>query len=207
MALLTGLYVTLTLKDGSYVSSIRRIKVRDLRLDRIHEINEISRSLSAHTMDIEEAFHALKAIESDHSDLHFRFYYFALAAGGFALMMGATVLESIIGGLAACTVILSRKMVRGRISGSFIPSFLHAFIITFTLGLVVRFFPILHLDRMVIGSLISLFPGTTLTTGIRDTMKADYLTGAGNLISALVSAMALVVGTYFAMVLTGGRFL
>lgn len=204
-SLLTTLYVTLTLEDGTRYSAVKRIRSHRVRLDRIQDINQISRFMEQGYVSPEEASLALAAIRADEHDVPWPARYVALAAAGFALMSGATLQESLVGGLAACMMLLSLRFVRGRISGSFIASFLHAFVITLTLGLVVRLFPSLRLEPMVIGGLISLFPGTTLTNGIRDILKADYLTGSGNLLSALVSGLALAVGTYFAMSLTGGH--
>ncbi|MDD7593584.1 MAG: threonine/serine exporter family protein [Peptoniphilaceae bacterium] len=206
IGLLTGLFVTLTLSDGSYVTATRRIKVRRMRLDIIRDVNQVSRDLSAGECTIEQAAQTIHELRLSQKEPPSSPLFMALPAAGFALMSGASILESIVGGLAACSMIFSTRLVRGRISGNFVPSFLHAFAITFVLGVIVRFFPMLHLKYMVIGGLISLFPGTTLTTGIRDTMKADYLSGAGNLLSAIVSAMALAAGTFFAMFFTGGRF-
>lgn len=207
IGLLTGLFVTLTLVDGSYVTATRRIKVRRMRLDIIRDVNQVSRDLSSGNSTIEEAAELIQQLRQQQKEPPHSPLLMALPAAGFALMSGASIIESLVGGLAACSMLLTTKLVKGRLGGNFVTSFLHAFAIAFTLGVIVRFFPILRLKYMVIGGLISLFPGTTLTTSIRDTMKGDYLSGAGNLLSALVSAMALAAGTFFAMFFTGGRFI
>lgn len=207
IALLTGLYVTLTLKDNTCLTAVRRIKNRTFRLDRIREVNTISRRLANGDLAVEEAYQTVKDLADNHDPIRFSKGYHAIAAAGFALMSGANLMESIFAGLAASSIILTNKLVRNRLGGSFIPSFLQSFVMIFVLGVTVRFFPILRIDRMAIGALISLFPGTTLTNGIRDTMRADYLTGVGNLLAAIISSMALAVGTFFALTLTGGFFL
>lgn len=207
VALLTGLYVTLTLKDHRYLTAVRRIKDRTFRLDKIRGVNTISRRLAGHDLSIEEAYEMLKDIAEDKEPIRFSKVYHAIGAAGFALMCGGNLVESVIAGLAACSIIFTNKLVQHRVTGSFIPSFLHTFVMIFVLGVVVRFFPVLRIDRMAIGALISLFPGTTLTNGIRDTMRADYLTGVGNLLAAIISGTALAAGTFFALALTGGFFL
>lgn len=207
IALLTGLYVTLTFDDHSFLTAVRRIKNRTFRLDRIRDVNTISRRLAKNDLSVEEAYLTLKALADNHDSIRFSKMYHAIAAAGFALMSGANLMESLFAGLAASSILLTNKIVRNRLGGSFVPSFLQAFVMIFVLGLSVRFFPVLRIDRMAIGALISLFPGTTLTNGIRDTMRADYLTGVGNLLAAIISSMALAVGTFFALTLTGGFFL
>lgn len=207
IALLTGLYVTLTLNDSTCLTAVRRIKNRTFRLDRIRDVNTISRRLAKKELSIEEAYDTLEKLAHNHDPIRFSRVYHAIAAAGFALMSGANLMESLFAGFAASSIILTNKLVRNRLGGSFVPSFLQTFVMIFVLGVLARFFPMLRLDRMAVGALISLFPGTTLTNGIRDTMRGDYLTGVGNLLAAIISSMALAVGTFFALALTGGFFL
>ena len=51
-----------------------------------------------------------------------------------------------------------------------------------------------HMDRIVIGSIIPLVPGYSLTTAIRDFFNSDYLSGLIHLIDALLIAFSIAVG-------------
>lgn len=206
LALITGLIVGFRPKEGEAVTSIRRIKERKINLSVIDAVNTVSRQLVAGQIDIDTAYEKLKVIAESENENRVAYYCHILMGFGFTLMAGGNLLEALVGAIAACTLRFSSYILRDRVSGSFMPSFIHAFTVSLCLVFFVHLIPVLRMDRMAIGSLIHLFPGTVLTNGIRDTMKGDYLTAAGNLLSALSSALALASGTATVLFITGGSF-
>lgn len=206
LALITGIIINLKVSGDDYITSMKRIKVRTINLEVIDRVNTISRKLSAGQIDIDRAAELLEDLSAVKNENKASYIYLLLMGFGFTLMSGGNFLEAFVGALAACSVKFSSYIMRGKVSGSFMPSFTHAFTITICLVFFVYLIPILRLEKMAIGSLIQLFPGTVLTNGIRDTMKGDYLTAAGNLLSALSSAIALASGTAMALFITGRTF-
>ena len=49
-------------------------------------------------------------------------------------------------------------------------------------------------DAVLIGAIMPLVPGATLTTGIRDTINGDYSAGTARIAEAVVTALAVATG-------------
>ncbi|MCI6157136.1 MAG: threonine/serine exporter family protein [Peptoniphilaceae bacterium] len=204
VALLTGLYVSFTTEEGEIITAVRRIFDRRVDLDNIQIVNATSRRLAEGDINPDQARQILK--EREHKTASYAPWWFiGLSGAGFTMMLQGGILEIIIAGLCSLFSCLTGRILIDQRSDGFVPPFLNAFIIVLFIGIFHRFLSF-DLASASIGSLISFFPGTTFTNGIRDTMRGNFLTAAGNLLSALITAMALAVGAGFALLLTGGSF-
>ena len=54
-------------------------------------------------------------------------------------------------------------------------------------------------DAVLIGAIMPLVPGATLTTGIRDTINGDYSAGTARIAEAVVTALAVATGVAASM--------
>lgn len=205
VAILTGLYVTLTLRDGRYISAIKRIKKRDFNLDNIQAVNNISRHFVSGELTAEQAHDLLDEIEQGKRSKKQNKGMLILIAFFFTWMLGGDMIDASIAAVAAFGLIFAQWLIRIRDFGSFIPTLLQAFITTAVLSFIhLNAFPGSNLQLSITGVLLVLFPGTTMTNGIRDMLKGDYVSASANLLSALATAAALAIGVAFALILVGG---
>ncbi len=205
VAIMTGLHVTLTLCDGTYITAVRRIKNRSINLDHIVIVNQISRSIEDGTLAPEEAYQELVRLEQKKRN-RLRIDLYTIATGGFFLMMlNGTPLEFLIALLAGVVLVCSQHLMRLPISGSFIPNFVHALAVALVIGVLDHILGrSLDVQRLLTAALMILFPGTTMTNGVRDILKGDYMSGGGNLLEALGVAVALSGGAIAGLLMTGG---
>lgn len=205
---LTSLLITLTDECGNNYTAVKRIKKHTIDLYNIKLVNEISRELLDHKIGYQAAESKLLNLSKKKKDMSTNIIFRVLMSMGFTMMVGGHSLEILFSGLAAASMLPTLRLLPKRaMGGDFIPQFMQSFIASLVLAAFARLIPSINMDAMIMGTLISLFPGNTLTNGIRDTLKGDYLTGAGNLLSALASALAMAFGTGMALLFTGGVYL
>ena len=83
----------------------------------------------------------------------------------------------------------------------------HCFFCAITAGLstffVVRIFPSLQLDKVIIGDIMLLVPGLALTTSLRDIINGDEITGLLGFFDAILRAVIIAFGVALPTLLGG----
>lgn len=203
VALLTGLYVTLQKTDGEYISSIKRINARIWNLKKVQKVNEVSRALTEDRITTEEAYEKLLVIEKEDSSTLLQNIGIVLTGSFFTLIFAGTFFEFFLTILAGFFLLAGLKIMSEKKYGFFVSNMFSAFLASLFVGVCHLYFKEFNTARVVIASLIILYPGVTLSNGIRDIMQGDIISGTGNLVQAAITASAIAVGAAFAMSLTG----
>ena len=193
-ALPTGIFVGA--RDRRGIAAMNRVTDRSTNLFRICRLNQLSREFCSKKKTLKEAEEELLRIKSD-PDYGFliKLLGYALCCGFFAVMFGggaAEVLAAAGVGLLLCSVLkfLSRYSL-----SDFIRVMMGAFTVGLSTLLVQHFlWTPLMADAVLIGAIMPLVPGATLTTGIRDTINGDYSAGTARIAEAVVTALAVATG-------------
>ncbi|WP_251386994.1 threonine/serine exporter family protein [Mediterraneibacter agrestimuris] len=203
VVLTTGIFVTLDNPDMENISVIKRVESRGTNLNRIGCVNSISRRYCAGEMTLEEAYTELKAI----GGRQYRRVIYNLATigvcAGFAPLFGGSFPE--IGGAALAGVTLALVTTIGkylRIQG-FLLNVFSAFGAALTAIFLKSIFPGLHMDTVIISSIMPIVPGVAITYAIRDSLQGDYLAGAARSMEAFMTAVAIALGVGMGMAVTG----
>ena len=179
-----------------------RISERSTDLKKVAMVNSISRSISSGEMNINEALKQLKEIDS--LDVTFPFKYqvaaASLASGCFMIMFNGgwnDFLPSMLsGGLGYLSFVYFHR---------FVPiKFFSEFLASFVIGLLSVLFVKLglgdQLDKIIIGSVMTLVPGLLVTNAIRDLMAGHLVSGLSKGAEAFLTAFA--IGAGIAVVLS-----
>ena len=179
-----------------------RISERSTDLKKVAMVNSISRSISSGEMNINEALKQLKEIDS--LDVTFPFKYqvaaASLASGCFMIMFNGgwnDFLPSMVsGGLGYLSFVYFHR---------FVPiKFFSEFLASFVIGLLSVLFVKLglgdQLDKIIIGSVMTLVPGLLVTNAIRDLMAGHLVSGLSKGAEAFLTAFA--IGAGIAVVLS-----
>lgn len=205
LATLSGIIVAVT-KDGQTLSTVIRIKLRTINLEKVHQINELARDARKYSSD--EFMEELKNInQSPRYCFSLNLIAHSIIAASFAILFGGT-LKDFFGTLpiGAAVYLLSYSFSKYELNGIFVNTFggaisaflAHSF---YYLGFID------NIDKVIIGALMLLVPGIALTNGIRDIVAGDYMTGMARGTEALLIATSLAVGTGVAISLSlGGSF-
>lgn len=210
MVFSTGIFVTLQGAGEEPITLVRRVTARSTNLNRICQVNEVSRRFCAGQMDLQEALGRLKEIKGTNQySLASKGVSYILVALAFGVVMGGGPWEclaaAVVGGVLGLVVCTSSRLGLP----DFCVNALGAFSCGMTALLLSRFvLPQISRDVVIISSIMPLVPGVIFTTAVRDTLNGDYSSGAARMLEAVVVALAVAAGVGASMAmfryLTGG---
>ncbi len=202
MAFPTG-FVLSSMEGGQRETRVCRIAERSIRLDRIDEVNAISRKAVAGLVDFQDAYDEITALRQKPSNpFLLSCLYYGMSAGFFSVMFGGRFIEFglalVIGFLVqAAQLPLIRRQVPSQLR-PFLLGFLAAILSLLGLSL----FPAFQ-EALITGVIMPLLPGLALTNAVRDSIRGDIISGLARGADALVSAVTLSAGVAVALMLRG----
>jgi uncharacterized membrane protein YjjP (DUF1212 family) len=191
----TAIMVTVTYYD-EVATLVKRITTRGVDLNKIDSINDLSRGIQSKNMNLSDFNKELIkiSIEPRYSAL-ITLLCSSIAAGCFSILFGGDLKDffstCIIGAIVKIMIIIFQKL---NINEFFVNSFCGSLcailaIISLKLNLST------NLDKTIIGSIMLLVPGLTITNAIRDTIAGDFLSGIIKASEAFLIAVSIAVGT------------
>lgn len=187
-------------------TKMARVRTSSLNLSRLDLLNALCRDLCRETPDLDEAERRFAAIidEPLQSPL-LTLVAHGLVAFFFTLFWGGTLLDALVA--FSCGLILQKMVafmsrVRANIFfTNLITSLLLAIppVTLSALGVGV------HVDKIIIGTIMLLVPGIAITNVMRDVLAGDFLTALTRFAEVLIVAMGISIG--IAMTITSSRVL
>lgn len=192
----TGIFTSIE-KDGVTTSAIKRIKMRTIDLNKVALVNDLARRLSC--MDAESVDFDL--YKQELTDIRNKRKY-----------------NYIIKLFAAGTAAAASGMTIGSLASDFTPTFITAMFLqvfitlleklNFSIfiidilgggfaaicGIIFSQLGIGALDRIIIGSIMTLLPGVAITNAVRDTISGDLLSGISRGVEALMVVVGIAIG-------------
>lgn len=192
----TGIMVNLASPVGDTETRIKRVKKRDINLSKISAVNEVSRKLVEKKISLAQGLNDLAAIDQGRPEYSPAIVFISagLAAAAFTVLFGGSwpdflpaLTASIIVQLALYKLsIISDASFLQEFAGGILASLLGIFFIHFGFGQ--------NLNKIILGAILTLVPGTALTNSIRDFISGDLLSGSIRGFEALLIAFAIAGG-------------
>lgn len=191
----TGIMVTVTYYD-EVATLIKRITSRGVDLNKIDQINDLSRKIQTESIDIcDFNKELLKISNSTRYSPIITLLWSSIAAGCFSIMFGGTFKDffaaSLIGAIIKIVSIIFQKL---SINEFFVNSFCGA-LCSILAMIFLKLNLCSNLDKTIIGSIMLLVPGLIITNAIRDTIAGDFLSGITKASEAFLIAVSIAVGT------------
>ncbi|MBQ4259483.1 MAG: threonine/serine exporter family protein [Lachnospiraceae bacterium] len=182
-------------KDGVTKTQNRRVTGNSTNLDRIEQLNSLSRKICTELPSYQEVMAELRRIEGRHCySQGMNVLFYALIGGSFAVFFGGGVAEMIVGFSVGALMRLVIWLLEYLKSASFLVNTVGAAIIVTTVKLASLVYPALNVDASISGPLMNLVPGILLTNCIRDIVSADYVAGTAKMIETLIVACSIALG-------------
>ncbi|MGI6359164.1 MAG: threonine/serine exporter family protein [Bacillota bacterium] len=191
----TGIFLSVHY-GGLSGTRIGRVRSRGTNLKRVAAINSLSRALSPGNSPPTEVLQKLRSIEERTGPEKLIWQLAAAMVGGatFSWLFGASRLELLGSALASGLVfLLSTYVARPRLPRILADFTGGAIASSAALSLTVLF-PTMLYERVVLGAIMTLVPGVSLTTAVRDMLSGDLLSGTTGLGEALFIAAAIAAG-------------
>ncbi|MCH1625931.1 threonine/serine exporter family protein [Fredinandcohnia quinoae] len=187
--------------NGQEPTKLIRISARSTDLEKVTQVNDISRKISSGDINFEIAIKQLKQVESSNHayPIWIQIIASAIASGCFTIMfMGSWydfIPAVITGGIGFTCFVYIHRFVELR----FFAEFLASFIIGVVAYLFVKTGTGQELDKIIIGSVMPLVPGLLITNAVRDLIAGHLVSGLSKGAEAFLTAFA--IGTGVAVVL------
>ena len=196
----TGIVATIADASLPPLTLVKRVENRATNLNRIYQVNNVSREFCSGKLSVGEAQERLDRIANT---TLYGFWKkcigYAATTGFFAVMFGGGPGECLVAaGVGASNLMLN----------DFCQNALGSFALAVAAYLLRRgAFLGMSLDVVIISAIMPLVPGVTFTAAIRDTLNGDYSSGVARMAEAVVVALAVASGVGLAIVavrLAGG---
>jgi uncharacterized membrane protein YjjP (DUF1212 family) len=199
----TGIFISVKDKDENISTSIRRIEAR--RID-LGKITRISRLVNCIGEDKCTEAHIVKDLDKFRAELRridaeqiwpgwIRNLCGGATSGFFCLLFGGAWMEFVVAVLIGIIVSSGLKYL-GRLGfNNFLLNAIAAALIVFLAKLMDVYIPYIRLDNIIIGGIMLLVPGLSITNAIRDTMSGDLVSGTARAVEALFITVGIVAGS------------
>lgn len=203
----TGLIISLEDDLAVVRSRVKRIKVRKIDLNKIAQINNLSRRIAIDGIGLAEAKEYVNQVNWQGDIYHsiIRTLAFGTAASCFSYVFGGKLGEMLIALFGGIIVSLIANFLNKRVNLIF-TVFISGIFITF-IALLAEYVYKTNLNAIIMGTIMLFVPGVAITNAIRDTLSEDYLSAAARGLEALLvslsvaAGVALVLGLWFKYVI------
>ena len=204
LALSTMLIVSLPREVKGPLSMTRGVQDRSVNFEKICAVNSMSRDFVSGKITLEKAIWQIQEIHKAPSFPPLaRILAYGVTSGGFTMMYSGSVWDGIsaffigmiLGTMLAWNSMWKAPYFFGSLLGGILTGiFAHIFHWTF---------PDAHIDMIIIGSIMPLLPGITMTKSTRDLLEGNFISGNSKLMEALLVACAIAGGVAIAMGIIG----
>ncbi len=194
------------LPDGSVSSQVRRVYRTANNMYRLDILNNLSRDVCSGKVSLEDVD---KIIDNTMNSRPFNRYIVllggVLAAGGFAVFFGGTLMDALgasIAGLIVSALNLHKLKFGNQMLYTVAVSFIGALtgLIVYSLGLGD------NLDMIMIGTIMLVIPGLSFGNAVRDLLFGDTVSGLIQFVQAIMVAVMVAFGFIVAIKVFGGVF-
>ena len=192
----TGIMVSVSDEFGRTISAVKRVKSRTVNLEKIARVNQLSRNVKSQNLSVDELYAKLKEIENceKYSNLTI-ILAAAIAAATFSMMFGGNF-KDFIATFFVGLILKVFAFFAGELSiNEFFINCLGGAISAICALVLVNFGIGENIDMIIIGAIMLLVPGLTITNAIRDTIAGDLLSGLTRGAEAFLVAISIAVGT------------
>lgn len=179
-----------------------RISTRSTDLKKVAMVNSISRKITSGELNLESALTLLKELDALNVTFPFMVQVAAasIASGCFMIMFMGEWIDFIPAMLSGGVGYFGFLYFHRYIPVKFFSEFLASFIIGLLSFFLVKIGAGQQLDKIIIGSVMTLVPGLLVTNAVRDLMAGHLVSGLSKGAEALLTAFA--IGSGIAVVLS-----
>lgn len=200
----SSIVFTVKTKEGEVITQTRRIKATQVDMEKLENINALSRGVCLHAIPLEELQYRIRELNKTKKYSRLVMYFvYAIASAAFSLFFGGSpadaVASMLTGSLLYLGIIIGNKIHVQTIVLNLFCSFTTGLLALCLLRLGVG----TSFEKIIIGNIMLLIPGISLTTSLRDMIKGDLMSGLLVLCEALLKALAIAVGFAIVMIIKG----
>ena len=190
--------------DNQLYHNIKRVHMKGTNLEKIDQVNTLSRRIVNEHLSLEEFDKELRSI--DNKDAYNAFIQCvgaAICCFGFSLFFNGRILDAICATIVGILVKIILTLFERLNFGTFIRYLLSGGILTL-LSIISTALLSSDRDIVIISSIMLLVPGLAITNAIRDSINGDVVSGLARATEAIFIAVAIAVGSGLVFSFIGG---
>lgn len=190
-----GIFATIHEERADRGSMVRYVPLGSVHLQKVSDLNQLSREICSHECTVEEAYERLEQCQQlPGAGRLGKMLSGGMACAAFCYIYGGKLTDSVLAFLLGGLLQLFLQAAdKARVSKFMINITGGAMVSAISYGLVAAGFDFQQ-DKAIIGAIMLLVPGVSLTTAIRELFNGDYLSGCIHLADALMTAVCIAVG-------------
>lgn len=203
-AIPASLLITIEDNDGITYTTSKRISNRLTDFDKVDALNNLSRRICSLKPEHEETIQQIEQIKSRKTyPYSIRVISFVIVGFTFALFFGGKIPDAIIGGITGAIIKILLSYLSKFKPSLFLESVASAMSASIIAIIALKCGFITDIEYAIIGPLMNLVPGITLTNCMRDFIAGDFNAGIYTMTEALIVAVGMAVGAASIIALFG----
>jgi uncharacterized membrane protein YjjP (DUF1212 family) len=200
----TGIFLPVSDGKDEITTRIKRIDNRRIDLGKITSISRLVNCLTGSDCSIntdalpKDVFYRqeLAKIEKERPyPLWINFLCGGATSGFFCLLFGGSWAEFAVAFFIGVLISFSLRYISRLPVNNFLLNAIAAALIVLFAKTIDLYIPYIRLDNIIIGGIMILVPGLSITNAIRDTMSGDLVSGTARAVEALIITVGIVAGS------------
>lgn len=201
----SSMVVTVHTDSGAVLTQTRRITGTGTNIEKLHQLNNLSRKICSRHLCAEDIRKELRAIaETKVYPFWVQCFVCAVIAGSFTLFFGGGWADALVSFFVGALVKLLSGVCEKAVTSRIFDKFLCAFSASMLAFVALRLSWIVGVDKVIIGNIMSLIPGIGLTNALRDLFTGDHIAGLLRTIESGLIALVIAAGYVLSAILMGG---
>ncbi|MGL4873800.1 MAG: threonine/serine ThrE exporter family protein [Clostridium sp.] len=203
-AIKTLIIATIRDREGNSFSENRRVYSSEFNLEKLEELNSLSRYICKEKPKSEEIKERLRAFELvSFSGRRKNLVGGILGSIGFCVYFGGNLRDSVAVGIIAIIFFYINKYGSKFIANQIVSTTILSFIIGCLAIISVKIGIGVSVDKIIIGGVMLVIPGMAMVTGFRDMLSGDILAGMFRLVETMLITVGITAGFALALYLGG----
>lgn len=203
-----GIFASGNVPGKGIESRIMSVPDKELNIDKIEAVNELSREVCSNRMDLLYLKTSLQNIANmGEQNVVEKILSYFLGAGCFSYAIGTSFRDSlcaaIIGSLVGFYMIWSKYRIKSRVLITIIASVLTALLSNLFVAIGLGS----QLSFIIIGAMMDLVPGVAFVNSVREFSQNNFATGQTLLTSALLTCVSMASGVALVELLVSGTIM
>ncbi|PRO64401.1 threonine/serine exporter family protein [Alkalicoccus urumqiensis] len=198
----TGIFLSFEEEKGKGdLMQMVRVDDRMQDLNKVTEVNQVSREFTGGFLTVQEAERRLEEIIEAKIQYPIWLIHIGsgVAGGGFSYLFGGGLFDLIPAFFAAVIASVTLVQIEGYLKVRFASELAAAFAGSTSAIAFVALGLGSSMDQVIIGSLMPLVPGVPLTNAVRDLLSGDLLAGISRGVEALLTSLSIASGVALAV--------
>ncbi|OBR94858.1 inner membrane protein YjjP [Clostridium ragsdalei P11] len=178
------------------ISIVKRVKQRTLNLEKISQVNNVSRHIKDQCYTLDSIENKLSKIDSV-KPYPFRanVLFSGVAVSFLCLAYGGNIVDFIISFIIGCLISLISTGLNSLQTNEFFINIICGATAALIALMCTKLHIASHTNTIIISSIMLLVPGLAITNAIRDTISGDLISGISRGLEAFLVAVAIAAGT------------